>query len=50
MPELGFECLGAAADLYAAGPTLNLRLRITEPSGVVVHAISLRVQIRIKRR
>ncbi len=48
MPELGFECLGATADLYAAGPTLNLKLRITEPTGMVVHAMSLRVQIRIE--
>jgi hypothetical protein len=48
MPELSFQCLGATADIYAAGPTLNLKLRVTEPTGVEVHAISLRVQIRIE--
>jgi hypothetical protein len=48
MPELSFECLSATADLYAAGPTLNLKLRITEPTGMVVHAMALRVQIRIE--
>jgi hypothetical protein len=48
MVELTFECLGAAADIYAAGPTLSLKLRISESTAVKVHAIALRVQLRIE--
>jgi hypothetical protein len=39
-------------DRYAAGPTLRFALRIAETTGVRVHAIALRLQMRIepKRR
>jgi hypothetical protein len=46
--ELGFQCLDAVPDRYAAGPTLVFRLRLAETTGVAVHAIALRVQIRIE--
>jgi hypothetical protein len=46
--ELGFQCLDAVPDRYAAGPTLVFRLRVAETTGVPVHAIALRVQIRIE--
>ncbi|MGQ0847431.1 MAG: DUF6084 family protein [Sporichthyaceae bacterium] len=48
MPDLTFDCLDASADLYAAGPTLTLKLRIVEASGAPIHAVALRVQIRIE--
>jgi hypothetical protein len=48
MPEFGFECTGAHPDLAAAAPTICLQLHITETTGVAVHALSLRSQIRIE--
>jgi hypothetical protein len=48
MPELGFNCVAAHPDPYAAGPTLIFRLRVTETTGERVHAIALRVQLRIE--
>ena len=48
MVELAFQCLEAVPDRYAAGPTLVFRLRVAETTGVPVHAIALRVQIRIE--
>ncbi len=48
MADLAFECLGTTADIYAAGPTLNIRLRVTERTGARVHAIALRAQLRIE--
>lgn len=48
MPELGFDCLEVKPDPYAAAPTLRFRLRITEHTGDPVHAIALRIQIRIE--
>lgn len=47
-PDLVFDCLGARSDPYAAGPTLDFRLRITETTGERIHAIALRVQLRIE--
>jgi hypothetical protein len=47
-PELVFDCLGARSDPYAAGPTLTFQLRVAETSGERVHAIALRVQLRIE--
>jgi hypothetical protein len=47
-PELVFDCLGARSDPYAAGPTLVFTLRIAETTGERVHAIALRVQLRIE--
>ena len=48
MTELGFDCIDVRADPYAAGPTLVFKLRISEMTGVRVHAIALRVQLRIE--
>jgi hypothetical protein len=52
MAELVFDVIGSEADRYAAGPTLQFILRIAETTGVRVHAIALRIQMRIepKRR
>jgi hypothetical protein len=47
-PDLQFTCTGARADRYAAGPTLVLDLGIAEAAGVRVHALVLRVQIRVE--
>ena len=48
MAELTFSCTQASASRYAATPTLSFKLTITESSGVPVHAIALRCQIRIE--
>ena len=48
MADLVFGCTGATAERYAATPTLAFALTITESSGVPVHAIALRCQIRIE--
>src|ERR1700726_4363134 len=48
MADLIFGCTGATAERYAATPTLTFALTITERSGVRIHAIALRCQIRIE--
>jgi uncharacterized protein DUF6084 len=48
MAQLTFACTQASASRYAATPTLAFKLTITESSGVRVHAIALRCQIRIE--
>ena len=48
MAELAFGCTEARSARYAATPTLSLTLRIAERTGVRVHAIALRCQIRIE--
>lgn len=48
MAGLGFTCVGASSDRYAAGPTLNFRVRLDETTGERVHAVALKVQIRIE--
>jgi hypothetical protein len=48
MTELTFGCTEARALRYAATPTLSFALTITEGTGVRVHAIALRCQIRIE--
>ena len=48
MAELAFGCTGAQSARYAAIPTLSFALQITESTGVKVHAIALRCQIRIE--
>ncbi|MGH3421198.1 MAG: DUF6084 family protein [Streptosporangiaceae bacterium] len=48
MADLIFGCTGATAERYAATPTLTFSLTITERSGVRVHAVALRCQIRIE--
>ena len=47
---LRFACTGARPEPYAAGPSLQLDLRIDEDSGQQVHAVVLRTQIRIEPR
>lgn len=48
MAELVFDCIDAHSDRYAAGPTLQFRLRISETTGERMHAIALRCQLRIE--
>jgi Family of unknown function (DUF6084) len=48
MAELAFGCTEAHAARYAATPTLSFTLNVTESTGVRVHAIALRCQIRIE--
>jgi hypothetical protein len=48
MADLIFGCTGATAERYAATPTVTFSLTITERSGVRVHAIALRCQIRVE--
>jgi hypothetical protein len=48
MSELEITCVDVRADRYAAAPTMVFRLRITESTGVRLHAIALRCQIRIE--
>jgi hypothetical protein len=48
MAELAFGCTAAQSVRYAATPTLNFTLQLTEATGVRVHAIALRCQIRIE--
>jgi hypothetical protein len=48
MAELTFGCKEARAARHTATPTLSFPLTITESTGVTVHAIALRCQIRIE--
>src|SRR5271154_939196 len=48
MADLLFGCTGAVAERYAVTPTLTFALTIAERSGVKIHAIALRCQIRIE--
>jgi hypothetical protein len=48
MADLTFGCTGARSARYAATPTLSFALHITESTGVRVHAIALRCQLRIE--
>ena len=48
MSELVFDLLGVEPDRYAAAPTLQFTLRISETTGQRVHAIALRIQMRIE--
>ncbi len=48
MADLIFGCTGATAERYAATPTLTFSLTVTERSGVRIHAIALRCQIRVE--
>lgn len=47
-PELDFDCREVVADAYAAGPTAVFRMRARESSGARVHAVALRVQVRVE--
>ena len=48
MTDLSFEVVDVAPQQHAASPHLLFRLRVTESSGEVVHAIALRAQLRIE--
>ena len=48
MTELQLTVLNALAEPYAAQPTLMLRLSVEVSSGVAVHAVALRCQLRIE--
>lgn len=50
MTHLEFSIAGAAAEKYAAAPTLRFRIRVAESGGNSVHALLLRAQIRIEPR
>jgi hypothetical protein len=45
---LRFAVLGARPEPYALAPTIVFRLRATEPSAAAVHALVLRVQVRVE--
>ncbi|MCX2749650.1 DUF6084 family protein [Arthrobacter sp. MI7-26] len=47
MTGLNFTVLDLQPEPYAAAPQLTARLRVTESTGAVVHAIALRCQVRI---
>ncbi len=48
MSELVFDWVDARVEPYAASPTLQFRLRIAELTGVRIHTIALRCQLRIE--
>ncbi|HEY2098098.1 MAG: hypothetical protein QOI50_2099 [Pseudonocardiales bacterium] len=48
MPQLGFACTAAVAEPYAASPSLLATLRVTESTGVRMHTVALRCQLRIE--
>lgn len=47
-PELEVVCEDVVAEPYAAGPLVRLRMRLTELTGVRVHALALRCQVRVE--
>jgi hypothetical protein len=48
MTDLSFDVLEVVPEEFAAAPHLLFRLRVSETSGAVVHAIALRCQLRIE--
>jgi hypothetical protein len=50
MSELEFAVEDARAEPYAAVPTLQFRLRVTETTGAQVHMVALRCQVQIEPR
>jgi hypothetical protein len=48
MTELAFEIVDVQPERYAATPNLLFKLRISESTGATVHAITLRVQLKIE--
>jgi hypothetical protein len=48
MAQLEFQVAEVFAEKYAAAPQLTARLRITESTAEVIHAIALRCQVRIE--
>lgn len=50
MPQLHFACTDSGSDPYSAGPTLRFQLKVADDTGVRVHSIALRCQLRIEPR
>ncbi len=50
MSTLSFACTGSRSEPYAAGPSIQLDLRVDDGTGRRVHSIALRVQVRIDPR
>jgi hypothetical protein len=48
MSEVVFECVDARPERYAAAPTIQFELRVSETTGERVHAVLLRCQLRIQ--
>lgn len=48
MMDLKITCVAVTPDPYAASPTFVFRLRFEESTGIRMHAIALRCQIRIE--
>jgi len=48
MPELTFTVVDMAPEPYAAAPNLIARVRVEETTGLRVHALALRAQVRIE--
>jgi hypothetical protein len=48
MADLTIDCVDVHPERYGTSPTMIFRLRITENSATPIHAIALRVQIRIE--
>lgn len=48
MAELSFAVVDARAERYAVSPSITLQIRVSESSGVPVHAIALRAQVQIE--
>jgi len=48
MATFVFDCVSARSEPYAVTPTLAFTIRIAETTGVAVHAIALRCQLRIE--
>ena len=48
MTDLSFDVIDVLPQDHAAAPHLLFRLRVTETSGAVVHAMALRCQLRIE--
>jgi hypothetical protein len=46
--DLDFSCDQVVADRYAAGPTVVLKMHAHETTGVRVHALALRCQVRVE--
>ncbi|HEX4246920.1 MAG TPA: DUF6084 family protein [Pseudonocardia sp.] len=48
MPQLSFACTEARPEPYAASPSLQFLLRLTESTGARMHSVALRCQLRIE--
>jgi hypothetical protein len=46
--DVDFTCEEVVADRFAAGPTVVFKMRCSETSGVRVHAVALRCQVRVE--